>query len=154
MKASESQKSIFSIDPSTPKPSPEDRALVCCLRNMYIYLGSFTAAETLQRLLIRGRIVGCDFPPWEICRWRERYMAEDEYEQPLRNEDYPNIDSDDFLAWVDPFDFGAEHHWNTYKEKDFKLILEDAFTYWAKEIPKRRKEFSEALAIYGMKLQA
>ena len=59
-----------------------------------------------------------------------------------------------FLAWVDPFDFGAENHWNTYKEKDFKLILEDAFTYWAKEIPKRRKEFSEALAIYGMKLQA
>ena len=134
--------------------SPENSALMCCIGNMQSYIASFNAFETLQRLFIRGRIIGSDFPPWEISRWRERYMAEDEYEQPLRDEDYPNIDSDDFLAWVDPFDFGAENHWNTYKEKDFKLILEDAFTYWAKESPTRRKEFSEALAIYGMKLQA
>ena len=152
MRTTESQKALFSMDPSTPEPSPEDRALVCCLLNMRGYVASFKAFETLQRLFIRGRIAVSDLPPWEISRWRERYMAEDENEQPLRDEDYPNIGPDDFLAWVDPFDFGAEHHWNTYKEKDFKLILEDAFTYWAKESPKRRKEFSEALAIYGMKL--
>ena len=142
------------MDPNTSEPSPEDRALVCCLLNMRIYIASFDAFEVLQSLFIRGRITGSDFPPWEICRWRKRHMAEDEYEQPLRDEDFPNIGPDDFLTWVDPFDFGAEHYWNTYKEKDFKLILEDAFTYWAKESPKRRKEFSEALAIYGMKLQA
>ena len=133
---------------------PENSALMCCIGNMQSYVAAFKAIEVLERLFDGVGIGGSDFPPWELCHWKNRSQAEDEYEQPFRDEDYPSIGQDDYLAWADPFDYGAEHHWNTYKEKDIKLVLEDAFTFWAKESPSRRKEFSEALAIYGMKLQA
>ena len=153
MKENLNRQPLFSMDPSTPEALPEHRALVSCLVDMYRYLGSFTAFETLQSLFIRGRIAGGDPYPWEVCRWKERHQAEDEHEQPLRDEDYPHIQPNDILAWCDPWDFGIEHHWNTYKEDEFKLILEDAFSYWAKKQPARRNEFAEALALHGMQLQ-
>lgn len=134
-------------------PSTTDDALMSCLAAMQCYLASFTAEETLQRLFDKFGGVGNGDPyPWELCRWKNRYMAEDANEQPLGDQDFPDITPDDFLAWCDPFDFGADNHWKTYSEHDFKLILEDAFGVWVKESPQRRQEFEAALASHGMRL--
>ncbi len=136
---------------------PEHSALIYSIGYMQMYLASFGAAEMLHNLFVRGRIAGGDPYPWDICRWGARVEdVTDINEQPLRDEDYPHIQPEDFLAWCDPDPgcFGPEHHWNTYKEDVFKQVLEDAFTYWAKEEPRRRKEYEQALAKYGMRLQS
>ena len=144
---------LFSMNPASPEPAPVHSALVSCLLDTRMYLASFSAEDTLQRLLVRKGIGGGDPYPWELCRWQHRYMAADASEQPLLDEDFPDIQPDDFLAWCDPFDFGADNHWKTYKESDFKLILEDAFSCWVKDSPQMRQEFAAALAQHGMSLK-
>jgi hypothetical protein len=151
--SSASMQPLFSMSASAPEPDPVHRAIGSCLLDMRRYLGSFTAEETLQRLFDKFGGVGNSDPyPWELCRWKHRYVAEDANEQPLRDQDFPDIKPDDFLAWCDPFDFGPDNHWKTYSEHDFKLILEDAFGVWVKESPQRRQEFEAALASHGMRL--
>ena len=136
---------------------PEHSALLHNIGYMQMSLPSFSAAEFLHKLFDEVGIGGGDPYPWDVYRWGSRLEnVEDANEQPLRDEDYPHIHAGDFVVWCDPDPhcFGPEHYWNTYKEDVFKQVLEDSFTYWAKEEPRRRQEFEQALAKYGMRLQS
>jgi hypothetical protein len=145
---------LFTFEPYwVPK---EHLALFSCLNDMYPFLRPGEVAEALDRIFVRGRICNGDPYPWELCRWKERYMAldEEEPEHSLDDDKYPDINPDDFLAWCDPFDFGAENFWSIYTEAELKDCLEQAFTQWAKEKPEQRAEYAAALAEHGMRLRS
>jgi len=146
----------FSMDPSTPQPPPEHRALVSCLVDLRRYfLGAGETSATLHRLFDRGSVGNGEPWPWELCRWHMRYIVVDDNDQHwLRDEDHPEVKPDDFLACCDPDPgcFGPDHFWHTYTEYEFKRILEHTFSVWAKEDPNRRSEYATALAEFGMKL--
>lgn len=144
---------LFTFEPYwVPK---EHLALFSCLNDMYPFLRPGEVARTLQRLFL-GKGVGNGDPyPWDLTRWRDRSdAAKDDEAYPLLESDRPDINPDDFLAWCDPFDFGAENFWNLYTEAELKDCLEQAFTQWAKEKPEQRAEYAAALAEHGMRLRS